>query len=109
MNPKRLAELDKAIKDAQEARDDYIARTTFATCTKNNYGKGCGRRTAIKNLTYIQTEWQDGYGDYHTGEGQTICPKCGHCIRFIYEQEFLSQSPISGFRHFKEHIVEYDD
>lgn len=73
------------------------------------YGKGCGAGFYIDDLTYIQTHWYElpygctGGDNWHQGEGQFICPKCGHRNRFLDRQD------IEALKHkFKSIVDEYD-
>lgn len=50
---------------------------------------GCGKRTRVSSITYIQTYWYErpygctGGDRWHEGEGQWDCPKCDHNHRLI--------------------------
>jgi len=81
--------IEKAILDAKEhleylykERDDRLARTLIR-CMSSVLGEGCGKRTQIRKLEYIQTHWYESpYGCnggdlWHEDEGQFDCPKCG--------------------------------
>ena len=79
-----LKDLEENRKSTQEALD--VARTKkMVKC------HGCGRRTKVSKLTYIQTRWYTPAfgctgGDYwQDGEGQFDCPKCGKNNR-LYER-----------------------
>jgi len=95
----KLKDLQNALKVAEDRRNeaqknlnDHIARTTFVICNNNVRGKGCGKKTAIRNLTFIQTlhyEDEPYCGQWKDGEGNTICPKCGHRIRLLWENEHV--------------------
>jgi len=62
------------------------------TCESNNHGKGCGQSFPIKDITYIATHWYTSPsgctgGDYwNEGEGEFVCPSCGHQNR-MYDRE----------------------
>lgn len=79
----KLADLDAQRRSLEAKRDAELGRT-LVRCSSNNYGKGCGKKTSIKNLVYIRTHWYvSPYGctggDYwNEGEGQFVCPKCNH-------------------------------
>lgn len=67
---------------------------TKVECTDNfQYGSGCGKKTEIRNLEYIQTHWYTRpfsctEGDYwNEGEGNFICPKCNHRNRLYNREE----------------------
>lgn len=81
----RRAELEKELHEA--------TGRVFVKCEDNNYGKGCGRKSRLRNLTYIATHWYtEPYGctggDYWSeGEGQFDCPHCGHRNRLYNRKE----------------------
>ena len=82
----QLTELNQLLKEANSRK--------FITCISNNYGKGCGKKAQLKNITYIRTHWYvrphgcTG-GDYwNEGEGQYICPHCSHRNRMYDRKEF---------------------
>lgn len=65
---------------------------TLVKCTHNFFwGEGCGKSIQIGKLTYIQTHWYESpYGctggdEWHEGEGQFICPRCGRRNR-LYDR-----------------------
>lgn len=72
-----LSEHEAAIKE--QARNALV-RCTSQTAT----GKGCGTMHKVGSLEYIQTHWYVephgcSGGDYwNQGEGQWLCPSCGH-------------------------------
>jgi len=82
---------DEQVRQAEavlDRREKSIAdkyRNTLVKCTSQvATGKGCGALHAIKELTYIQTHWYTaphgctGVDYWNKGEGQFICPSCGH-------------------------------
>lgn len=81
-----LAERDRADK---EAKSETLIQCTTQVAT----GKGCKAWYAIKDLVYIQTHWYTKPhgctgGDYwNEGEGQWICPACGHRNRLYKTPE----------------------
>lgn len=90
---KRLAELNRE-KAEIAARLSDIDRKQLVRCENNCYGRGCGKRSRIENLVYIQTYWyEEPYsctaGDmWHQGEGQFDCLKCGHRNR-LYDRPHI--------------------
>ena len=62
---------------------DNILSETLVECTNSVLGYGCGQKSMVKDLTYIQTHWYvrpSGCtgGDYwNQGEGQFDCLHCG--------------------------------
>ncbi|MFG1413403.1 hypothetical protein V5G24_20035 [Xanthobacter sp. VTT E-85241] len=61
-----------------EARHRQI-ENTLLTCTGNVHGRGCGELSFIKDTEFRQTYYDhSGDGDTRMGEGNFICPKCGH-------------------------------
>jgi len=67
---------------------------TRVTCEHNcTHGKGCGAEHVISELEYIQTHWyEEPYGCtggamWHEGEGNFICPSCGHRNRLYNRPE----------------------
>jgi predicted RNA-binding Zn-ribbon protein involved in translation (DUF1610 family) len=89
---KQLAELDVAKSSLQKQKDDLL-RKTLITCETSMYGKGCGARLRISNLTYIQTHsYEPPYscigGDYWSeADGEFDCPKCGRRNRMIDREQ----------------------
>lgn len=92
---------------------DEARKNLKICCLGNNYGKGCGKKTAIGKLTYIQTHWYTQprgctEGDYwNEGEGQFECPKCGHRNR-IYEYDDRGEDWLTMKDYFKKVVDEYD-
>jgi hypothetical protein len=89
---KRQAELAAEQAEIRAALDDK-ARNTRVACESSVLGKGCGKRTRVRDLVYIQTHWYiHPYGctegDYwNKGEGQFDCPKCGNRNRLYNRPE----------------------
>jgi hypothetical protein len=74
----RIAKLD--------ALENKLLSQKTIRCCDSNYGKGCGAKTKIKNITYIQTLYyvDEAYNEHwENGEGQFDCPKCGLRNRLI--------------------------
>lgn len=105
----KLKELQRALElakekyaEAQKDLDDHFSRTVYVECTNSVMGKGCGEKTSIGKLTFIQTQWTDRSHDYWSGgEGQTICPKCGNRIRLLWTNEHVVEHKY----HFKDIAV----
>ena len=87
---RRTDSIDEQIQKLLDKKSDILSKT-LVKCESNVYGKGCGKKTQIKNLTFIQTHWYEepwgcnGGADWNPGEGQFICPKCGHKNR-LYDR-----------------------
>lgn len=78
----RLSALDKELNESNSR--------TYVVCEDNCYGKGCGKRTQIRKLTYIRTHWysNEPYNeDWREGDGQFDCPHCGHRNRLYNRAE----------------------
>lgn len=75
------------------AQIDSENSKTLVECIGNVHGKGCGKTTQIKDLVYIQTHWYVRprgctEGDYwNEGEGNFVCPHCGHLNRLYNRPE----------------------
>ena len=110
LNELRAERDDKANEIAGlDGQIDAKLRKTLVKCSPNNFGKGCGQALEIGELEYIQTHWYTSPhgcsgGDYwNQGEGQFICPHCGHCNRLYDRPE------IEDLKHlFKSVIDTYD-
>jgi len=81
----QLKNIDKQIEDKQ--------KRTIVQCTNNNFGHGCGMAFTIADLEYIQTHhYEHPHGcfegdTWHEGEGNFICPSCGHRNRLYNRPE----------------------
>lgn len=97
----KLAEIEKKLEVVEKKRQflraaqaEALGRKTV-TCTTSSSGKGCGRRSQIRTLTYIQTHfhvppYSCTEGDYWTaGEGQFDCPKCDNRNRLYDRPEVM--------------------
>lgn len=76
----------------------------------------CEHGTVIKNLIYIQTHWYVSPsgctdGDYwRAGEGQYVCPKCGHVNRSCSHQWNKKLKDFSEFMDlFAKRVETYSD
>lgn len=84
-----VATLDRRARAEKEAKAETLVQCTTQVAT----GKGCKAWYAIKDLVYIQTHWYtepNGCtgGDYwNQGEGQWVCPGCGHRNRLYATPE----------------------
>jgi hypothetical protein len=110
----KLDALQKKREKLEAERDAVIGRT-LVKCSDSNYGKGCGKKTAIKNIVYIRTHWYvSPYGctggDYwNEGEGQFICPKCGNRNRLTDSWGEKGREKLSKYqRQFKSIVEEHD-
>ena len=93
----RLAQIEEKLEAVELVRKKLLAEQAealgrkYVTCTSIGKGKGCGKKTQIMNLIYIQTHWYTAPhgcsgGDYwNAGEGQFDCPKCGYRNR-LYDR-----------------------
>jgi len=81
-----IKNLKKKLNEALQQRD-HQRKLKYVVCTGNCHGKGCGKRSQVRTLTYIQTHWYTPPsgcmgGDYwNMGEGEFVCPKCRHLNR----------------------------
>jgi hypothetical protein len=93
-----LAVAEASVATASAALNEGL-RNTLVACTSNNFGKGCGTALEIGELEYIQTHWYEsphgcsGGDHWHEGEGQFICPHCGHRNR-LYDRK-----DVKGLKH----------
>lgn len=68
----------------------------------------CGKGTGVRFLTYIQTYWYEhpysctGGDNWHPGEGQYDCPKCGKRCRDYFNDKIKEYK-----RYFGNHITEH--
>ena len=78
----RLAEAEKKAQNLRSELDAALGYTEVE-CRGRYRQKGCGRRTPIRELVYIQTYWyvspySCSGGDYwNPGHGEFDCPHCG--------------------------------
>lgn len=91
---KKYKEAQKNLAIAAEALHEHNRRRLIV-CETNCRGKGCGRRTRVSNLVWLQTRWwvpprgctEGGY--WRESEGHFQCPKCGHINReYSHPSEF---------------------
>lgn len=89
-----MTKLKKLLKEKKEALDvldkiqdsiRVLESKTKVECTSNNYGDGCGKKHQVRKLQYIKTYWYS-LDDWNEGEGNFICPACGHRNR-LYDRE----------------------
>ncbi|KWT98487.1 MULTISPECIES: hypothetical protein [unclassified Variovorax] len=91
-NEAELAAVQAEMDRLRKIRSGLLRQTPVA-CERNNFGQGCGAVTSIGELTYIQTHWYEGPhgcsgGDtWHRGEGQFVCPSCGHRNRLYNRKD----------------------
>ncbi len=97
------------IKDLETRRDHLLGEVAKAQIAidaarrrKTVVCNHCGKRSAIRLLTYIQTHWyREPHGctggDYWSeGEGRFLCPKCGYENRLIYRPEIVALKKYFG-------------
>lgn len=77
-----MAALNEKLRDLTARRNDVLSMTQVQ-CSKSNYGPGCGKKSMIREIAYLQTHWYTppsgcSDGDYwNAGEGEWDCPHCG--------------------------------
>lgn len=89
------AEISKVRDNLKSLENELSAlkKKTLVRCQVHNdhIGSACGRALEIGTLVYIQTLWYTQPhgctdGDYwNLGEGQFVCPHCGHVNR-LYDR-----------------------
>lgn len=90
---KQVAEATAILERRTEAEKEAKAETLVQCTTQVATGNGCKAWYAVKDLVYIQTHWYTEPhgctgGDYwNEGEGQWICPACGHRNRLYATPE----------------------
>jgi hypothetical protein len=103
----RLSEIEKDLEAVNNTRDGLLAEQAealgrkYVTCTTNlaYKGDGCGKRTQIRNLVYIQTHfyvspWGCTGGDFwKEGEGAFNCPKCDYRNRLYDRPDIMDLKP----------------
>ncbi len=112
----RLTDVQREIRKVEDNLNALRAlehkaygRKTVA-CTNSVLGRGCGKRSQIQSLTYIQTHfhvppYSCTEGDYWTaGEGQFDCPKCGRRNRLYDRPKIMDLK-----NHFSSIERVYDD
>jgi len=106
----RIKRTEKQLKELKAERKKRT-RAPFVQCIGNCHGEGCGRKTRVDKLVYIQTYWYTepfscSAGDFWTeGEAKFVCPKCLHLNReFSRHDEVLSKHR----KHFGEEVEAYD-
>lgn len=88
----------------------YQESLTVVECSKDSYGKGCGAKYNIKNISYIQTHWYESpyscsSGDqWHQGDGEWECPCCGKRNRLYTRPEIEAMKYL-----FREIVNEHKD
>lgn len=99
-----------AVLEANKAAIETQKRGTLVKCTSQiATGKGCGALHEIGKLTYFQTHWYVSPhgcsgGDYwKRGEGQWLCPGCGHRNRLHRSPEIEKMK-----RYFAEVVDDHD-
>ena len=103
-----IAEAEAKLRDLQHKKDKVLSRTNVV-CTGNLRGNGCGAKTQIGQLTYIQTLWYEkpwgctGGDTWHNGEGRFDCQKCGLRNR-LYDRHEIEALKY----HFKDIREEHD-
>jgi hypothetical protein len=98
----RLAQIEKKLEAVELVRKGLLAEQAEAlgrkivTCTNNCWGEGCGKKTQIRSLVFIQTHYYvtphgcNG-GDYWVdAEGQFDCLKCGHRNR-LHNRPYIAE------------------
>jgi len=87
------AELKTKLAKLDAAAATKTSRVAVICESNQAHGTGCGAGFYIDELEYIQTHWYErphgctGGDNWHSGEGNFICPKCGHRNRFLNRQD----------------------
>lgn len=109
----KMRPIQDKISELKEKKDKFYPNSTIqCTGLVGCGGKGCGKRSKIKDTTYVVTHWYTEPhgctgGDYwNEGEHQLICTHCDGRIRLIYGNEFLKNKHKDIY---KEVIKEHDD
>lgn len=96
---KRIAGLEAKLSAAHRGQNRRKPGVAVQCTSQVATGKGCGAWTLIGRLVYVQTHWyREPYGcsggDYWLmGEGQWVCPKCGHRNRLYSSPEVEAFKP----------------
>ena len=104
----KILEIENQIKELRDKRT-ALYQSELIACTDNCFGKGCGKKTKIKDLSYIQTHYYvppSGCTDgafWAEGDGQFVCPKCDHVNRLYDRPELRALRS-----YFKEIISKHD-
>jgi len=94
-NARALERARAKVKELGKEREELLSHTPVS-CTPNNHGRGCGESFEVRDLVYIQTHWYErphgcsGGDTWHQGEGNFICPKCGHRNRLYDRPEIAA-------------------
>jgi len=107
-----IKNLENKISAKNKQRDKLLSNSKL-TCRDNYpYGKGCGLKTKLNNLTYIITHYYipprgcSGGAYYAEGEGNWVCSHCNHRNRMIDDSEKV----LENFKHlFMKVEEEYDE
>lgn len=103
-------ELEKKLRKNTLHINNKKAKTVIACESSAAYGRGCGLKFFIKEVTYIQTHWYEkpsgcsGGDMWHEGEGQFECPCCGHRNRLYQRESYVKLKSL-----FKSVINEHKD
>lgn len=106
----RAQERARAKVKALDAERAELLSHTPVSCTRNCHGHGCGESFEVRDLVYLQTHWYErphgctGGDTWHQGEGNFICPTCGHRNRLYARPEIEALK-----RHFKSVENEHND
>lgn len=90
---REVAELERQ-KDELEKRRQAAIKRKMIKCEGSVVGNGCGRKTQIGKLVYLDFNWYEepwgctGGACWHSGEGHFICPKCGRLNRMYNREEW---------------------
>ena len=102
--------LEKQLRKNTLHINNKKAKTVIECESNASYGKGCGLKFFIKEVTYLQTHWYErpsgctGGDTHRQGEGQFECPCCGHRNRLYNREHFVELKNL-----FKNVIDVYED
>ncbi len=94
---REVAELERQKAELEKRRKAAVKRKMIK-CEGSVLGRGCGRKTQIGKLIYIDFNWYEqpwgctGGAQWHSGEGHFICPKCGRLNRMYNREEWQKLS-----------------
>lgn len=94
---REVADLERQKSELEKRRQAAIKRKMIK-CEGSVLGNGCGRKTQIGKLIYIDFNWYEepwgctGGAQWHSGEGHFICPKCGRINRMYNREEWQKLS-----------------
>lgn len=99
MIDKLLKKIEKHEQKIAKLNDkiDGIRGCWTISCSTDANGDGCGDFFQIKSAIYLRTFWyEEPYGctggdNWIEGDGECICPSCGHRIRLYKRPDIMEQ------------------